>query len=99
MTTKERWYSETKTSRIEWTITREKELAKAVFYIIKPDYHAHPWTACAVMMTPERTEFSSYAYAMDQPQLDALQKCLRLAADFARGKKPAGKKITVPKAA
>lgn len=97
---KERWYSETKSSRIEWTITRDTELTKAVFYIIKPDYHAHPWTACAVMMTPEKTEISSYAYAMDQPQLDTLQKALRLASDFARGRKPAaGKKIVIPKAA
>ena len=96
---KERWYSETKSNRIEWTITREKELAKAVFDIIKPEYHAHPWTACAVTMTPEKTEISSYAYAMDQPQLAARQKALWLATDFAKGKKPAGKKITLPKAA
>lgn len=93
---KERWEERpNKSHRIEWTITRDKETktSKAVFYILEPEYHSHPWTACAAVITPEGKEISTYACRMEPEHIEAQMKALKMAADWLRGKRLAGKKI------
>lgn len=93
---KERWEARaSKSNRIEWTVTREKETktAKAVFYILEPLYHAHPWTACSAMNTPDVKEISTYAYRLEPEHVEAQMKALKMARDWLTGKRLAGKKI------
>ena len=93
---KERWQARAnKSHRIEWTITREKETktAKAVFYVLEPLYHAHPWTACAAMITPDGKEISTYAYRLEPAHVEVQTKALKMAANWLTGKRLAGKKI------
>lgn len=93
---KERWESRpAKSHRIEWTITRDKETktAKAVFYILHPEYHAHPWTACSAMIAPDVKEISTYAFRLDSAQAEVQIKALKMAIGWLSGKRPAGKKI------
>ena len=93
---KERWEERAnKSHRIEWTITRDKETktAKAVFYVLHPMYHAHPWTACSAMSTPEGKEISTYAFRMEPSQAAAQMRALKMASDWLQGKRLAGKKI------
>ena len=93
---KERWQARTtKSHRIEWTVTRDKETktAKAVFYVLHPEYHAHPWTACSAMITPDVKEISTYAYRMEPLHAEVQMRALKMASDWLTGKRLAGKKI------
>lgn len=97
---KERYYLEGKFTRIEWTITKDKQenTAKAVFYILEPDYHAHPWTACTVDQTPHGEKITIYPQDEYEPShIDALSKALHLAVRWAEGKKIKAKKIAAVK--
>ena len=92
---KDRWESVTKTSRIEWTITRDKETktAKAVWYVIEPQYHSHTWTACAAVIEPGADEISTYGYRLEPIHAQALTRALKMATDWITGRRPRGKKI------
>ena len=97
---KERYFIETTFQRIEWVITRDKEenTAKAVFYIIEPEYHAHPWTACTAMQSPYGEKITVYSQDEYEPlHAEALSKALMFAVRWAEGKKIKGKKITSAK--
>jgi len=97
---KERYFIETTFQRIEWTVTTDKQedTRKAVFYVLEPDYHAHPWTACTVDCTPYGEKITVYAQTEYEPMhADALSKALTLAVRWAEGKKLKGKKIAASK--
>lgn len=93
---KERWEARAnKNNRIEWTVSKDDRTKKAVFYVISPEYHAHPWTACAAMITPDEKLISTYAFMMDAEQADAQLKALKMARDWITGKRLAGRKIVL----
>ena len=92
---KQRFEHTTKSERIEWTVTKDKEKreTKAVWYVLKPEYHANPWTACAAIVTPQAEVINTYAFAMDREQTSAMQTALNMAVRFAGGKRLKGRKI------
>lgn len=90
---KQRRIAHTKANRIEWTVTRDKEIEKAIFYIVEPQYHGHIWTACAAARTSEGQNISTYAFRMDPAQTEALTKALGMASRWAQGKRLSGRVI------
>jgi hypothetical protein len=92
---KERYAHTTKTERIEWTITRDKERneSKAVFYILEPQYHAHPWTACGAIKTRDGSLINTYGHQLEAEQAVVMAKAMNLAAKWLKGKPLRGKKI------
>lgn len=97
--TKERYGLETKFSRIEWTVTtdRQENTRKAVFYILEPDFHAHPWTAVTAEQTSYGEKITIYPQEYEPIHAEALSKALQLAVKWAEGKKLKGKKIAAVK--
>ena len=92
---KERYAHTTKTERIEWTITRDKERneSKAVFYILEPQYHAHPWTACGAIRTPSGSLVNTYGHQLEAAQAETMAKAMKMAAKWLSGRRLPGKRI------
>lgn len=85
---KDKWEHVTKTSRIEWTVTRKESGEQASFYILEPQFHGHPWTACTAFKEPEGHWIHTYEVTMLSPhQSEALIKALQIASKWSQGRR------------
>ena len=81
---KDKYEHVTKSTRIQWVVSpvgdEEPEFSKkAVFYVLEPMYHSHPWVACTAFVgdmvslrTYEQTE-------LEPAQIKALNKAKHMA--------------------
>lgn len=92
---KDKYEHITKTAHIQWTVTHDKErsVKKASFYVLSPQYHAHPWLACTAVTVPSGHSIGIFSHQLDSSQTEVLARVLSMAAKWLNGKRLAGKRI------
>ena len=92
---KDKYEHITKTAHIQWTVMQDKakDERKATFYVLSPQYHSHPWTACTALIAPSGRLINIFGHQLESDQTAALARVLSMAAKWLNGKRLAGKRI------
>lgn len=93
---RDKWEHITKTAHIQWTVTHDKvkDEKKATFYVLQPQYHSHPWTACTALIAPAGRLINIFGHQLESDQTEVLARTLSMAAKWLNGRRLQGKKVS-----